>query len=106
MRNYKLLPLKTLFNYHDLVCAHKIIISECTVGDLKSLFSPRNLPYSLRYHRLLIEEFNDVNYLFYAPLHRLRRSYNGLAESIRGCDNLLLFKRLVLISLGSNNSNC
>ena len=105
MRNYKLLSLKTLFNYCDLVCAHKIIKSGITVGDLKILFSSRDLPYSLRYHRPLIEEFNDVNYLFYTPLHRLRRSYNGLAASIIGCDNLPLFKRLLLISLGSNNSN-
>ena len=105
MYKYKLVSLKILFNYYDLVCAHKIIKSDITTEDLKLVFSFRDSPYSLRHPRPFIEEFNDVNYLFYAPIHRLRRFYNGLTESIRGCDDLPSFKRLVLMSLDSNNSN-
>ena len=43
----------------------------------------REMNYFLRYYRPLKEGTQKSDYIFYSPLHRLRRAWNLLPESCR-----------------------
>ena len=90
-----LATMDSVYLCNDLILVYSILDSKVNSSPLLSLFSFRSVGYFLRDHRALREEHVSDQSLFHSPVHRLRRLWNRLPESLLNLQDLVDFKNSV-----------
>ena len=94
-KRVNLATMDSVYLYNDLTLVYNILNYGVISSPLCNLFSFRSVGYFLRDHRALREEHVSDQSLFHSTVHRLRRLWNRLPESLLNLRDFIEFKNSV-----------